>query len=75
MVTRAEKSRVVLKERKIILITTEVKPSNVSRLPRNIQDKVRIQNSNLTKINKSIKWITNKIEKVGVEMQFLRKKD
>ena len=64
--------KILAKDRKIILITAEVKPCNLSRIPPNIVSKVRIQNGNLQRINEAIKWITNKIEKEGVELRVRR---
>ena len=65
-------NEIYLKGRKIILITNNVKPSNLSKIPRNLVTKVRTQNANLDRINQSIKWITNKVEKEGVEIRVRR---
>ena len=61
-----------LKNRKIILITNNLKPCNLSRIPRALVPKVRIQNANLDKINVCIKWITNQVEREGVEIRVRR---
>ena len=61
-----------IKNRKIILITNNLKACNLSRIPRALVPKVRIQNANLDRINSTIKWITNKVEREGVDIRVRR---